>query len=144
MPERSAKKTAASGDMAGALLTIDSIHKRYGGLEVLTGLSLELGAGQIKCIIGPNGCGKSTLFDILCGVRRADEGCFHFDGVRADRLPAWRIARLGMLRKFQVPGVLAGLSVVENLELAWGSVDGRVATLREAQLYDIDHARRTF
>ncbi|MEO6661441.1 MAG: ATP-binding cassette domain-containing protein [Burkholderiaceae bacterium] len=91
-------------------------------------MRLQLAAGAVKCIIGPNGCGKSTFFNILTGVLKADAGSFTFDGMRADTLPAHRIAQLGMLRKFQVPGVLAGLSVVENLEVAQlGRAGGSVA-----------------
>lgn len=104
--------------MAGPLLAIRGLRKRFGGLVVLDGIDLSLEAASVKCIIGPNGCGKSTLFNILTGVLRADAGGFDFDGRRADGLPPERIAQRGMLRKFQVPGVLPGLSVLENLELA--------------------------
>lgn len=104
--------------MDGPLLAIEGIRKSFGGLHVLTGVDLTLAQGAVKCIIGPNGCGKSTLFNILTGVLRSDGGRFAFDGERADGLPAYRIARLGMLRKFQVPGVLPGLTVIENLEMA--------------------------
>jgi len=134
--------------MGEPLLAVEGIRKRFGGLHVLNGVELRLGAGEVKCIIGPNGCGKSTLFNILTGVLRADAGRFTFDGVRADGLPAHRIARLGMLRKFQVPGVLPGLSVIENLELArlgvagggvlaslaGGAAEDCVERLREAEL----------
>lgn len=140
--------------MGEPLLAVEGIRKRFGGLHVLNGVELRLGAGEVKCIIGPNGCGKSTLFNILSGVLRPDAGRCVFDGQRTERMPAHRIARLGMLRKFQVPGVLAGLSVLENLELARvgaagssvaGSlrglpVDGYATLLREAGLFDLRFA----
>lgn len=116
---------------------------------MLTGVHLQLAAGAVKCIIGPNGCGKSTFFNILTGVLKADAGSFTIDGVRADGLPAHRIAQLNVLRKFQVPGVLTGLSVLENIEVAQlGRAGGGVmdslrglpfdytSALREAGLYE--------
>lgn len=104
--------------MARPVLALRGITKSFGGLKVLNGVTLELAPGTVKCIIGPNGCGKSTLFNILTGVLRADAGTAEFDGVRAERLSAAHIAQLGMLRKFQVPGVFPDLSVLENLEVA--------------------------
>lgn len=127
--------------MTRPLLSVQGIRKRFGGLPVLCGICLEIEAGAIKCIIGPNGCGKSTLFNILCGVLRADSGSFAIDGVAATALPAHRIARLGLLRKFQVPGVLPDLSVIENLDLALlGRHGGGVwATLRARPTDDRAH-----
>jgi ABC-type uncharacterized transport system ATPase subunit len=135
--------------MPRPLLAVRGIRKSFGGLDVLNGISVDLAPGAVKCIIGPNGCGKSTLFNILTGTLRADAGSVEMDGTRADGLSAAAIARLGMLRKFQVPGVFAGLSVLENLELAQlGRAGGSVrsclwrtpafdyrAALREAGLH---------
>lgn len=132
------------------MLALRGITKSFGGMQVLNGVMLELAPGAVKCIIGPNGCGKSTLFNILTGVLRADDGVVEFDGVRAERLSAASIAQLGMLRKFQVPGVFSDLSVIENLEAAHlGRAGGSVrsclwrtptfdfgAALREAGLYE--------
>ena len=137
-------------DLNKPLLAVDGICKRFGGLQVLGGMKLQLAAGAVKCIIGPNGCGKSTFFNILTGVLKADAGSFEFNGARAENLPAHRIAQLGMLRKFQVPGVLTGLSTIENLEMAQlgraggGVVDclwrgltfDYVSALRDAGLHD--------
>ena len=104
--------------MAGALLEIRGLKKRFGGIHALAGVDLALGRGEIKCIIGPNGCGKSTLFNVLTGILRPDEGTAVFDGQSIDRIPPHRISRLGIGRKFQVPGVLSELTVMENLEAA--------------------------
>ncbi|VTU26676.1 Autoinducer 2 import ATP-binding protein LsrA [Variovorax sp. PBL-H6] len=104
--------------MSSPLLSVRDIRKRFDALAVLNGMSIELDAGAVKCIIGPNGCGKSTFFNILTGVLKADAGRIEFAGERVERFAPARIAGRGMLRKFQVPGVFPGLSVLENLEVA--------------------------
>jgi len=97
------------------MLEIKSIVKRFGGLTVLNDLSLSLERGSVNCIIGPNGCGKTTLFNLVTGRLRPDQGQILLNGRDVTGLPAWRIANLGISRKFQIPGVYPELSVVENL-----------------------------
>lgn len=97
------------------MLDIQSLTKRFGGITVLNELSLTLQAGSVNCIIGPNGCGKTTLFNVLTGRLRPEGGKVLLEGRDITGLPAWRIANLGMTRKFQIPGVYPELSVAENL-----------------------------
>lgn len=97
------------------MLEIKSIVKRFGGVTVLSDLSLSLEPGTVNCIIGPNGCGKTTLFNLITGRLRPDDGQIKLNGRDITGLPAWRIANLGISRKFQIPGVYPELSVAENL-----------------------------
>lgn len=97
------------------MLEARSIVKRFGGITVLHGLSLTVQRGSVNCIIGPNGCGKTTLFNILTGNLRADEGEVFFKDTDITGMPAYQVARMGISRKFQIPGVYPELTVVENL-----------------------------
>jgi ABC-type uncharacterized transport system ATPase subunit len=69
------------------------------------------------CIIGPNGCGKTTLFNVITGTFAPSAGTVFYRGRDITGLPPHRIARFGIARKFQVPGIYQSLSVVENLEI---------------------------
>lgn len=100
-----------------ALLEVRGVAKAFGGITALTGVELSLGAGEIACIIGPNGCGKTTLFNVISGAFAPTAGRVLFDGRDITGWPPQRVARLGIARKFQVPGIYPSLSVVENLEV---------------------------
>jgi ABC-type uncharacterized transport system ATPase subunit len=106
------------------LLEIRGVRKAFGGLLALDGVDLSLQGGSLTCIIGPNGCGKTTLFNVITGALHPSSGEVCFRGEDITGLAPYRIARQGIARKFQVPGVYPSLSVVENLEvpLASGAV----------------------
>jgi urea transport system ATP-binding protein len=107
------------------LLEIRGITKTFGGVRALTGVDLVIDKGDLLCLIGPNGCGKTTLFNVITGAFAPDRGHVFWNGEDITGLPPHQIARLGIARKFQVPGIYPTLSVVENLELAAASASAR-------------------
>ena len=98
-----------------ALLEVDSLVRRFGGVSAVDGASFAVEEGSITSLIGPNGAGKSTLFNVVSGFLRADAGRVLLDERRIDRRPAYAIARAGLVRTFQTPRALARLTVRENL-----------------------------
>ena len=108
-------------------LSLQNIHKSFGGVAAVDGVDLDLAAGELRALVGPNGCGKSTLFNLITGSLTLDAGRIFLDGTDLGGRAPHRIARLGVGRKFQVPSVFGDLTVAENLALAkaagdrWGS-----------------------
>lgn len=100
------------------LLEIKGVRKNFGGVVALDGVDLALATGGLACIIGPNGCGKTTLFNVVSGALVPDEGEVWLRDENITGLAPFRVARKGMARKFQVPGIYPTLSVAENLEVA--------------------------
>lgn len=100
------------------LLDLQGITKDFGGLRVLGGIDLGLEAGHTRVIIGPNGCGKTTLFNIVTGAFPPTSGRVFFRGEDITGQAPHQIARKGIARKFQVPGIYPSLCVAENLEAA--------------------------
>jgi urea transport system ATP-binding protein len=106
-------------------LEIQDLTKDFGGLRAVSGFDLRLDEGALTCIIGPNGCGKTTLFNLITGRDRPTSGRIAFEGRELSGLPPHEIARLGIGRKFQVPAVYPGLSVHENLAVPLFAQAGR-------------------
>ena len=100
------------------ILAIEGLEKSYGGLHAVAGASFTVGRGSITALIGPNGAGKTTLFDLITGFTRPDGGHVRFDGKAIAGLPPHRVARLGLVRTFQLTRVFAAMTVMENMMLA--------------------------
>ncbi len=98
-----------------ALMTIDGVTVRFGGVTALDGVGFEVPTGQLTAVIGPNGAGKTSLFNCMSGVYRPTEGRILVDDKDLTTLAPSRIARLGLARTFQSPALFKGLSVVENI-----------------------------
>jgi branched-chain amino acid transport system ATP-binding protein len=105
------------GPADGIVLEIDDVARRFGGLVAVRVDHLVVDRHTITALIGPNGAGKTTLFNVLTGFDRADEGRWIFDGVDVSGWPAYRIARQGMVRTFQLTKALAGMTVLDNMLL---------------------------
>jgi branched-chain amino acid transport system ATP-binding protein len=98
-----------------ALLEVQGLTKRFGGLTAVKDVSLSLGKGEIVGILGPNGAGKTTLFNLLTGFIPPDTGTVVFDGASIRGLPPFRIVKRGLARTFQLCRPFKGMSVQENV-----------------------------
>ena len=98
-----------------ALLEVDGVIKRFGGVTAVNGVSLALEAGHIYGLIGPNGSGKTTLFNCITGVEQIDGGQIRFKGRRLDGLKPHQVFHQGIGRTFQVIRVFPELTALENL-----------------------------
>ena len=99
------------------MLSVSDITCRYGRIEVLHGVSLEVGRGEIVTLIGSNGAGKTTLMRVISGILPAMKGRITFDGEALDRLPAHRRVARGIAQVPEARQVFAPLSVEDNLRL---------------------------
>ena len=104
--------------MSNPILRVESLMKRFGGLQALGGVDLAVDAGEFRAIIGPNGAGKSTFFNTLTGLLRPDSGRVAFDGRDVTGEPPHRLARRGVTRTFQITSIFPDLSVLENVQVA--------------------------
>jgi len=100
------------------LLQLDDVTVDFDGFKAINGLSLSIPAGSMTVVIGPNGAGKSTMCDSIIGRVRATSGRVLFKGREIQAEAEHAIVRQGICRKFQTPGVLVGLSVIDNLAIA--------------------------
>jgi ABC-type branched-subunit amino acid transport system ATPase component len=100
------------------ILRAENLHKRFGGIQALQGVSMDLRRGAVLGVIGPNGSGKTTLTNAINGAHRPDTGQVTLDGVDVTRLRAHRRASLGLARTFQNPHVFASLTVRQNMVVA--------------------------
>ena len=99
-------------------LFLQHINQRFGGLQALNAVSLELHPGEIHALIGPNGAGKSTLMQVISGTLKPDSGQIYLNQHDITPLAPYRRARLGLGRAFQTPALFQGLSVLQNVLLA--------------------------
>lgn len=137
-----------------AVLEIEGLRKRFGGIVVADDVRLRLGPGQILGLIGPNGAGKTSLFNLIAGVVYPDAGTIRINGVRVDRLSSPERARVGLARTWQHIRLFASLSVLDNLmisprlypdERPWAAFRPRQAevrrVLRERALAQLERVR---
>jgi len=109
--------TSTHEDEAGApaFFRIERVVKYFGGLAAVNDVSCEVKQGQIFGLIGPNGSGKTTMFNLISGYFRPTSGTIHFNGKRIDKLKTFKICKLGIGRTFQVVKPLKRMSVLDNV-----------------------------
>ena len=111
-----------------AVLEVTDIKKSFGGIHAVSGVSFDVREGEILGLIGPNGCGKSTLFNCILGQLAPDRGTVRVNGRNVTALRPSRLNRLGVSRTFQLLQVFPKLSVRENLILAGQEHQGNMAS----------------
>src|SRR3954453_5278870 len=99
------------------VVVVDGVTRTFGGLTVVAVDHLEIQRGGITGLIGPNGAGKTTLFNLLTGFDRPDTGTWSFDGRQLGKLTPHQVARLGVVRTFQLTKALSRLTVLQNMLL---------------------------
>ncbi|SEO96426.1 ABC transporter ATP-binding protein [Trujillonella endophytica] len=98
-------------------IVVDGVTRTFGGLTAVSVDHLEVQRGGITGLIGPNGAGKTTLFNLLTGFDRPDTGTWSFDGRSLGKLAPHQVARLGVVRTFQLTKALSRLTVLQNMLL---------------------------
>ena len=98
-----------------ALLALDNVTRRFGGILALDGVSFDVAQGEIAGLIGPNGAGKTTAFNVITRLYRPDEGDVRFDGESLLHTPPHRIVTLGIGRTFQNVELFSSMTVLENV-----------------------------
>lgn len=103
--------------MTEKILEIENLTVNFDGFKALNNLNFNMDTGELRVIIGPNGAGKTTFLDVITGKVQPTEGNVFFKKQNLRKIPEYKIARLGIGRKFQTPRVYLNLTVKENLDL---------------------------
>ncbi|SKA12861.1 amino acid/amide ABC transporter ATP-binding protein 2, HAAT family [Enhydrobacter aerosaccus] len=117
------------------MLSVTGLHAYYGRAHILHGVSLEAKAGEVVALLGRNGAGKSTTMKAIMGLVPPAEGTVSFAGTRIERLPPYRIARLGLGYVPEERRIFTELTVMENLEVGRQQARTGVPTWTEEKLF---------
>ena len=149
--------------MCSVLLKTTRIDVRFGGVQALSRVTIEVERGSITSLIGPNGAGKTTLFNVISGFYKPDAGEVIFDDVDITTMPSHQRAAAGLARTFQNISLFRGMTVLDNVKLGaharlqsgvlnaglyWGLAQHEETALREEierdviELLEIDHIRK--
>jgi len=101
--------------MSNFLLNINGVNKRFGGLQALTDVRIQIAPGQIYGLIGPNGAGKTTFFNVVTGLYQPDSGTFELDGKPYSPSAPHAVAKAGIARTFQNIRLFGEMSALENV-----------------------------
>ena len=101
--------------MSAPVLQVTDLTKTFGGFVALNQVNLHLGPGERLGLIGPNGSGKTTMINCITGALNNDAGSILYEGQEIKALPAYKRARLGIARSFQIPKPFKSMTVLENL-----------------------------
>jgi branched-chain amino acid transport system ATP-binding protein len=121
-----------------ALLSLDRVSRKFGGLNAVDNVSFDVAKGEIVGVIGPNGAGKTTLINLITGVHPATAGRVRFEGHDITQRRPYQVARLGLARTFQVVQPFPKMTVVDNVA-AGALFCGHAGNVREAQTIARQH-----
>jgi branched-chain amino acid transport system ATP-binding protein len=126
-----------------AMLTVEHVRRRFGGIVALDDVSFDVGEGEIVGLIGPNGAGKTTMFNLITRVYGADAGEIAFEGTTLLRTPPYRIVKRGIARTFQNVELFGSMTVLEHVLLGRHARRGRSAreVLSYTELAGLAHRR---
>ncbi len=111
--------------MSAPLLQVSDLSRRFGGLKAVEGLSLNVGAGEIVGLLGPNGSGKTTALNLISGALKPDRGSVKLDGHETAGASNFKVARLGISRTYQLVRLFKTLTVLENVVAGMSFTHGR-------------------
>ncbi len=117
MTETPGAVAPAASASRGTIFQAERVVKRFGGIRAVNGATLAVRDGSITALIGPNGAGKTTFFNLITGFYRPDGGSASFGGREILGRAPYAIARLGMVRTFQITKALARMPVIDNMML---------------------------
>jgi urea transport system ATP-binding protein len=112
------------------LIYLENISVLFGDFKALDRVIFFMSVGELRFLIGPNGAGKTTLLDVICRKVKESSGRIFFEEEDFLHSSIHRVARMGISRKFQSPSVFPGLTVMENMELAYPRARGLFSALR--------------
>ena len=108
--------------MSNNLISVNNLKKSFGGLKAVDVQELSFKEGELTSIIGPNGAGKTTFFDLISGFQNADSGSIFLKNKDISNSQPYKIARMGMVRTFQLTKVFDRMTVMENLLFSGSSI----------------------
>jgi len=120
------------------VLKVRNLKKRFGGLQALRGIDLDVPARAILGVIGMNGSGKTTMLNCINGIYRADSGSIELDGQPLAGRPIHEVAALGIGRTFQVPRVFQHMTLLDNMDVAQVASQASDAERNEQSAYWLD------
>ena len=124
MTDEMSQTVTSAADSVAPILRLRGVGRRFGGVQAVRGVDLDVGLGERRAVLGPNGAGKTTLFNVIAGEFPPTEGSVELFGEDVTNKPARDRVPLGLTRTFQISRLFAGLTVADNLYVAIVGVEG--------------------